>query len=289
MNGSSWGAYGGGIFGQGTTGATGQLQLDGYADANTGESVQIKMDCVSCHDPHGSPNYRILISQVNGNNVGGYQIDGTPDGFVSSVETGWPVNGFVKRTMYPAYQPNYTTPMYAKGYDQSAASLSDGSAGINRVKGMSGWCSGCHSTYLGDFGGAATTTITKSDGTTYTANAGFYNANDNSGYKLRHRHPINVALNTFNGVEPLVVNSGLPLANDISEQGAPTVTNTDWIECLTCHRAHGTAASMTGWATKTMAASIVDSSGVSTNEFPASESALLRRDNRGVCESCHNK
>jgi hypothetical protein len=36
-------------------------------------------------------------------------------------------------------------------------------------------------------------------------------------------------------------------------------------------------------------ASIVDTDGVARNNFVASESALLRYDNRGVCERCHNK
>ncbi len=59
--GSSWGAYGGGYTGAGTTGADGVYDApDDPFDANLGESVQIKMDCGSCHDPHGSANYRIL-------------------------------------------------------------------------------------------------------------------------------------------------------------------------------------------------------------------------------------
>jgi len=68
--------------------------------------------------------------------------------------------------------------------------------------------------------------------------------------------------------------------------------------CLTCHRAHGSAVSMSGWAVSSLAnnpsavvtwypvmASAVGSSGVNPN-FSA---ALLRTDNRGVCERCHNK
>ncbi len=86
--------------------------------------------------------------------------------------------------------------------------------------------------------------------------------------------------------------SGLPLAHAITEEGAPVTTEDDWIECLTCHRAHGTAASMTGWASNAGAASIVNTIGLPTNLFPAANpvpSALLRYDNRGVCERCHNK
>ena len=93
----------------------------------TGTGNAIKMDCATCHDPHGSANYRILKAKVNGNAVGGYTPTGRtphdpdPNGFVSSVETGWPVNGFRLHTPYPDYEPNYTTPMYAKGYDMPDA------------------------------------------------------------------------------------------------------------------------------------------------------------------------
>jgi cytochrome c553 len=284
--GGSWGAYGGGYFGTGSTFA------GDYSDAGQGPNVfitgtgnAIKMDCVTCHDPHGSPNYRILKSYVNGNYVGGYvpsgnPLDPNPDGWVSSVETGWPQYGFRLHTAYPNYVPNYTTGMYAKGYDMTSTVL-------NATKGMSGWCAGCHNTYL-----RPVSVFTKADGTTYTASASIYNAGDGSGLALRHRHPINVELNTYNGPDKtsmVITTSILPLAHSLSESGTPTNRATDWIECLTCHRAHGTSAAMTGYASYAGAQSVVDTDGVARNLYPANPSALLRRDNRGVCEACHNK
>ena len=44
----------------------------------------------------------------------------------------------------------------------------------------------------------------------------------------------------------IITDTTLPLAHAIDEQGSPTNEASDWIECLTCHRAHGTAANMTG-------------------------------------------
>jgi hypothetical protein len=49
---------------------------------------------------------------------------------------------------------------------------------------------------------------------------------------------------------------------------------------------------MTGYASNDGAASVVDTDGVARNAYPAQNpvpSALLRYDNRGVCERCHNK
>jgi hypothetical protein len=297
--GSSWGAYGGGYAGMGTTfNPDGSNAGQGPNAFMTGTGNSIKMDCCTCHDPHGSANYRILKAVVNGNTVGGYTptanpVDPDPNGFVSSVETGWPVNGFRLHTPYPNYKPNYTTPMYAKGYDQPVATLSNGATGVNVDKGMSGWCSGCHSTYLGQL------EMTSIGATTYASFASTYNAGDNAnlgqGLAVRHRHPINVPLSNYEGPDKssmIVTDTTLPLAHAINEQGSTTNQSSDWIECLTCHRAHGTAAAMVGWASNAGAASIVSTVGLPTNLFPAANpvpSALLRYDNRGVCERCHNK
>jgi hypothetical protein len=104
-----------------------------------------------------------------------------------------------------------------------------------------------------------------------------------------------VPLSNYEGPDKssmIVTDTTLPLAHAINEQGSTANEDSDWIECLTCHRAHGTAASMSGWASNAGAASIVNTSGLPTNLFPAANpvpSALLRYDNRGVCERCHNK
>jgi hypothetical protein len=132
---------------------------------------------------------------------------------------------------------------------------------------MSGWCSGCHSTYI--------------------IKASEYNAGDGGNLVMRHRHPVNSELATFAGPVSLVVTDlPLPLGHSISESGTPSNQSSDWIDCLTCHYAHGTTATMIGWAGN------ADSLG--NPPFPNMEtgdraSMLLRRDNRGVCEVCHNK
>jgi len=297
--GSSWGAYGGGYFGTGVQFTSSPSNAGQGSGGNptspsfmNGTGNAIKMDCSTCHDPHGSPNYRILRTQVNGNLVGQYTpvpgnpADPNPDGFVSSVETGWPDGGFRLHTPYPGYQPNYTTAMYAKGYNMTNNT-------INATKGMSGWCAGCHNTYLGS---ETTQTKTNSLGetTSYQAFASVYNAGDGSGLALRHKHPINVPLTNYNGPDKssMIVDSALPLDHSISQQGDSTNHSSDWIECLTCHRAHGTGADMIGWASNAGAGSVVDTDGVARNAFPSQNavpSALLRFDNRGVCERCHNK
>jgi len=53
-----------------------------------------------------------------------------------------------------------------------------------------------------------------------------------------------------------------------------SVAASNTLVCQTCHFPHGTAAAMTGYA---------------AGAGPAGDSALLRKDNRGVCQACHQK
>lgn len=266
----SWFAYGGGAFGSTSSVlATGGLN---------GGGQQIEMNCGTCHDPHGSSNYRILKDVVYGVAVGGYDgsvsaTDPVPTPYVISNEVGFPVGGF--RLHLPntsiGYQPWYTSPQYAK------APTSTVYPGGDPSKGMTGWCVGCH--------------------TVYATKESTYNAADGYGLTNRHRHPMNVPLSNFAGPRSLIVTDlVLPLAHTIGE--AHTAPNTlanqssDWIDCMACHNAHGTTATMVGWAnnatTNNQAANFGPNTGTG-GVPPTGDSALLKLDNRGVCEACHNK
>ena len=88
-----------------------------------------------------------------------------------------------------------------------------------------------------------------------------------------YTHRIDMAYNYGANVNPETVGLGgytLPLA----ESGAG-----DMVVCMTCHLPHGSSAQMTG---------ITDGAGL-PGETSATDSALLRLDNRGVCEICHQK
>jgi hypothetical protein len=259
MTGVEWAAYGGGQYGvpAGSALATGNPG-PGF---DSGVGNRIKMGCDTCHDVHGSSNYRILKDMVNGNAVGGYTgSDANPDPtpFVVSAEVGYPVGGFRLHLPYGAYIPSYTTPQYAKA------------PGLDPAKGMSGWCAGCHTTYL--------------------TQASTYNANDGYGLTMRHRHPMNVPLSNFKPVSRslVVTDLALPLDHDVSEAGAIVNRSSDWIECLTCHQAHGSSVVMTGFADVANVLDPVQNSGGGGVQ-PTGHNALLRLNNRGVCEACHNK
>lgn len=313
--------------------------IEGLPNGGPGTAIAT-MDCVACHDPHGSSNYRILKDTVNGVTVGGYAggldpdtaVDPDPQPFVISNEKGYPIYtdilptptgpaGFRLHRNYGDldgdgvteagdYQPNYTEAMYARAEDASNVTHTEA--------GLSGWCAACHTTY---------NTQSSSGQLEYNADGIQDDTFGNPvgyGDAVRHRHPVNVALDTFYGDRHLIVDNlsaantpwgdqtWIPLEHDaynVADSGNGSVNNqtntihdiagteSDWMGCLTCHRAHGTNTIMDGYADSSSnvvpnrdyndqdSPTYVDPDGVP----PANTSALLRADNRGVCERCHNK
>jgi predicted CXXCH cytochrome family protein len=116
--------------------------------------------------------------------------------------------------------------------------------------GTSTLCAACHSNYHRTAPGQGSIL----DGSSYT-------------------HRVDMPYNYGGNVNPETVGLGgftLPLA----ESGI-----NDMVVCTTCHMPHGTSAQMIGLA---------DSTGP-PGETSATDSALLRLDNRAVCEVCHQK
>ena len=280
-----------------------------------------KLTCTDCHDPHGSSNYRLLKAKPNpgGPVVGGYAADNqTPTPFVYSNEQGYPVptsvanpGGGVTNGLYPAggwlkgqagadqinnYRPNYTD-------TTGTVILHTDTQSAGATKSMSVWCSACHTNYNQSSAGNPVTynygtflPLTSAGGPT----AGM-------GALSFHRHAIDVTMANGTGTgrtlaEQVVQDSAwVPLENPGS--GDPSDWTNGYIGCLTCHRAHGTSTTMDGWAASHLEAGpsgsyipVKDSlmgvdpdKGNYNNTTGQGSSALLRANDRGVCERCHNK
>lgn len=194
------------------TGASGKAAW-GNGATNRGVAVNIsdvQFNCASCHDPHGSGNYRIVKSTVNGVAVSVAQVD---EGAT-------------------------------KDYDNE-----------HWGTGQSNLCSACHGAYHKTAAGQGSTL----DGTTYTHRVDMpyvYGANVN---------PETTGFGGFN----------LPL-------GETGTNNT--VVCQTCHLPHGSSAVMANFANGGPTGT-----GTLPGNTTATDSALLRLDNRGVCEVCHQK
>ena len=252
----------------------------GYgASATAATGVLAEFNCTSCHDPHGSSNYRLLKDSLPGGAVGGYSLLGVPTPYVVSSEEGYPILGWKKHQdgadQMATYKPNYTAPQYRNNglMDQN----------------ISGWCAGCHERY-------------DESGTAYNYEGYLADGATEVGTRDFHRHPVNRPVAAFPNsslaVEP-ITDGLLPLEPNMAaaeQAGTATWNLGDSIGCLTCHRAHGETSQMSGWAES----GVVNSASASTSWTvqlepgtggvnPNKSSALLRADNRGVCERCHNK
>ena len=186
----------------------------GTGTAGRGEAALLAggaaLNCASCHDPHGSSNYRILRDTVNGIPVAVAQVD----------------EGAAK---------DYDTEQWGAG--------------------TSSFCAACHDAY-------------------HQTAAGQGSILDDGSYT--HRIDMNWAYG--GNVNPEIVGlagSYLPLSQS---------STLGLVVCMTCHLPHGTSAQMTG---------IADGGPLGTGNIPgdttATDSALLRLDNRAVCEVCHQK
>lgn len=227
----------------------------GY-NSNTGLSTNAlssPLQCTSCHNPHGTANYRLLKEKINGQTVvvrAYYGGSFVKDEGARGLETG-----------APTYK--YATDYYGSASDGTGAPTTAGQGSIASL------CGACHTAYPSAGAGIA-----------YTS-AGYTH------YRHRTEMPYTNWLNPETGAtvtyNPKL--SPLPGFPNLRLASNSTQTNTI-VTCLTCHRVHGTAATMSGYALKTS----LGGSGAE-NLTPAqtstSKSVLLYTNNRGMCQACH--
>lgn len=205
----------------------------------------ITLGCMSCHTAHsgsgGEGQYRMLRFQPNG---------ATPDKIVTwngpwtdNTQTTYQANG------YRAYTEKDWNP-YLTGVQTITH---------NYKTGLSDWCVSCHTVYKTPVDSAP------------------YNPGDAYTGEPRYRHMVDIAIKDV--VDETTgftydLDSELPL-----EQVSGSVpSDLDKVMCLTCHRAHGTDATIT--------ARIVQYYNVDRGLLPKG-STLLRKNNTGVCVDCH--
>jgi predicted CXXCH cytochrome family protein len=218
----------------------------------------IVFTCTSCHSAHLNKDYkdqyRLLRADVNG---------------LTGVEVKW--NGpWDDSTQTTNVSPTRSYRAYTDTDFGAAAGVQYYTK--NYQAAISNWCAACHPHYL----------ATTGDINGYNANkveAG-YNAGDTYNAAERHRHTVNVAIKGRTvGTHTYDLTTDMPLA-DVNVT-ATAREDADLLVCLSCHRAHGSAALMHGSAdlNATARGSVLPS---------GTDSMLLRTDDRALCRDCHN-
>ena len=152
-----------------------------------------------------------------------------------------------------------------------------GPAGTNNTS-IAEWCATCHTHYMATYtGGASGTANEYKTGDVYDA-GDIYGVLYGGNVIERQRHTVNTPIwnrTAINGME-YDLTTDVPL-EDLTANGR---TSDDLLTCLSCHKAHGSDATMTGSA-------VIEDRG---DVLPTGvDSMLLRGDTgRRICADCHN-
>ena len=220
------------------------------ATANVGKAA-VKLECGSCHDPHGNGNYRILkpVPVDAGAQVAREIAKAIPevpeDPSTTTIEFKAAVPALMSAgpagiVIPDAAVKTYTTTNYWNVADRTVPLIKGGTAPLateadGYIANVSQWCATCHSRYLASAGAAG--------GADYKTSSGD-------------------AVFTYRHTSSRTDRAGVSRPN-----------------CIQCHVSHGSNAAMAG-----------TSVGLNPGDTaaPLGASRLLRVDQRGTCVMCHN-
>lgn len=235
----------------GTTTSTGQYTAWGIGGAAAGAGNAITLTCSTCHDPHGGSGG---VNPTTGAKIKTYRI------LRADIASKIPGSGAGDPVVVPedlAATHEYTVPDVTLPNGTVAPEAYYGQAyPTNIMQALNSWCATCH-------------TRIHTAGSTNPANV-----STNDGI-FNYRHPttgVNVSINLGTSVTDPLQTGGYP-------------------GCVTCHTSHGSSATNVGRVGSNGVASPlkIEVPGGSQTTGPFQDSALLRLNNRGVCETCHNK
>lgn len=246
-----------------------KIQFGGAAGTAAPGASVTALDCVSCHLPHRSSNYRMLRQKP-----AGYAGDAlkVADNFARDGD-----GAITTSHQYTDDTGRFNLAKTASGND-----------------GISKWCGACHDYYYANSDHNSSDNAPAA-GVGYKA-GGYYSLNGVApvaGDKV-YMHAIDVDLyytprNGSTSQMDLSANLGDTRVNhDKLPVAAATIAtgynSADELNCLTCHRSHGSTAQMTNNARLGVKTRLGLTGAASEN---MADSTLLRLDNRGVCETCH--
>ena len=222
-------------------------------NSNTGQDTNTltsPLQCTSCHNPHGTANYRILKESVNSNTVnvkaffsGAF----TKDEGAAGLTAGAPADKYV---------------------DEYYGSVGGGGAPTSGGGSLASLCGACHTAYPS--GGASDA---------YSA-----------GGVTHYRHKTEMTFSDWSNPDSGRISQNpetTPVAGFPALRLASNAGVSDGIvTCLTCHRVHGTNTTMDGYALKGSLGGLADED-LSPAQTTTSRTTLLFTNNRGMCQACH--
>ena len=214
------------------------------------------LNCTSCHNPHGNGQYRILNKQPAGE--GGDAVFPAVDAIVTDGPTLVPVAG-----VYPTR--NYTVQQWNPTTSTRMLLASDVTAG------GFGWQAGDYFHRKVPWNSTVSSNVDKPNGVAATDATGF-NSQINVWCSQCHTRYLAV------GPEPYKTDSG----DLIFKYRHPNTSNKP---CTTCHVAHGSNAQMTGFNSTHQ---YYPGQGTDPSTVANADSRLLKVDNRGTCQMCHD-
>ncbi len=261
--GHAWGANGGTLLGggfvtvNGATATSMHVMNTALTPPGSTTGATIKLRCIDCHSPHPDKSYpnQYRLLRLNPNNVAAARPVAWNGPWTDATQTAYQSDGY-------------------RGYTET--DFVSGTAGTqyythNYKTGIENWCIACHSKYMtrgGQFG-------------TDVYNTGDKYDSDPAAVNGRFRHGVGVPLKSGNPDQANQITydltTDLPL-EDVNGSMTRDYT-TDLLTCTSCHRSHGTNATMSGEA-------VLENRGT---VLPAGvDSMLLRQNDRVMCVNCHN-
>ncbi len=248
-----------------------------------GAGPTVEMSCSSCHNPHGNGQYRILNPIPDPTVLTGlFAAIAAPGALVTDTPVINPATGTADTKNYTILQvkgtPGVTSSYLLYSVQVQAAATAGSFNGIAGVYGPTGgdyfhrfvpWVATTIASRAADAPNGAPSTFTNQMNAWCTACHTRYNSND-----------------PFTARENLV---GAPGVEDpIFRYQHQTTPLSDGASCLTCHVSHGSNAVMDGSYSTTMPFPDGNPKYIPATTTIVPDSRLLKFNNRGTCQACHD-